>query len=87
MDSQTLEEPLDLLRLALSQQIYIKMRNNRDIKGKLISYDTHLNMILTDAEEISHEGDKKTVRRLPSVYLRGDGIILVSPLSKGIVGI
>ena len=87
MDSQTLEEPLDLLRLALSQQIYIKMRNNRDIKGKLISYDTHLNMILTDAEETFWESDKKEVRRLPSVYLRGDGIILVSPVSKGIVGI
>jgi U6 snRNA-associated Sm-like protein LSm3 len=85
MDSQTLEEPLDLLRLSISQRIFIKTRNSRDIKGKLISYDTHLNMILTDAEETFWENDKKHQRRLDSVYLRGDGIILVSPISKGIV--
>lgn len=27
------------------------MRNKREIKGKLISYDNHLNMILTEVEE------------------------------------
>jgi small nuclear ribonucleoprotein (snRNP)-like protein len=65
--------------------IYIKCRGNKEIRGKLISYDTHLNMILVDAEET--DSDRKVKRNLNSVYLRGDGIILVSPLSKGIVGI
>lgn len=44
-------------------------------------------MILVDAEETYWEDQKQKKRRLDSVYLRGDGIILVSPISKGIVEI
>ncbi len=55
MENLTLEEPLDLLRLSLTQIIFIKLRNNREIRGKLISYDNHLNMILSDAEEIINQ--------------------------------
>jgi U6 snRNA-associated Sm-like protein LSm3 len=82
---ETLDEPLDLLRLALAQHIYIKLRNNREIKGKLISYDSHLNMILCDVEETFLNNQIKEKRKFKSLYLRGDAIILVSQLSKGII--
>lgn len=29
------EEPLDLVRLSLDERIYVKMRNDRELKGRL----------------------------------------------------
>ena len=31
----TVEEPLDLVRLSLDERIYVKMRNDRELKGRL----------------------------------------------------
>ncbi len=33
-------------RLSLDERIYVKMRNERELKGRLHAYDQHLNMIL-----------------------------------------
>jgi hypothetical protein len=30
-----IEEPIDLVRLSLGKNVYIKCRNNRELKGKL----------------------------------------------------
>uniref|UniRef100_A0A8I3MYH2 Sm domain-containing protein n=1 Tax=Canis lupus familiaris TaxID=9615 RepID=A0A8I3MYH2_CANLF len=55
MDQQqttnTVEESLDLIRLSLDEQIYVKMRNDRELRGRLHAYDQHLNMVLGDGEE------------------------------------
>ena len=29
------EEPLDLVRLSLDERIFVKLRNNRELKGRL----------------------------------------------------
>lgn len=93
--SQTIEEPLDLIRLSLDERIYVKMRNDRELRGRLHSYDQHLNMVLGDVEEIvtSVEIDEETYeevykpskRQIPMLFVRGDGVILVSPLSRNTV--
>jgi len=31
----TVEEPLDLIRLSLDERIYVKMRNDRELRGHL----------------------------------------------------
>jgi len=31
----TVEEPLDLIRLSLDERIYVKMRGDRELRGKL----------------------------------------------------
>lgn len=31
----TVKEPLDLIRLSLDERIYVKMRNERELRGKL----------------------------------------------------
>lgn len=41
----TVEEPLDLIRLSLDERIYVKMRGDREIRGKLHAFDQHLNMV------------------------------------------
>ena len=42
---------LKLPRLSLDERIYVKMRNERELKGRLHAYDQHLNMILGEVEE------------------------------------
>ncbi|XP_032282349.1 U6 snRNA-associated Sm-like protein LSm3 [Phoca vitulina] len=49
--TNTVEEPLDLIRLSLDEYIYVKMRNDRELQGRLHAYEQHLNMILGDVEE------------------------------------
>ena len=33
--ANTVEEPLDLIRLSLDDRIYVKLRNDRELRGKL----------------------------------------------------
>lgn len=84
-----MEEPLDLIRLSIDERIYVKCRGDRELRGKLHAFDQHLNMILSDVEEIvtTHEIDeetdeeivKKATRTIRMLFVRGDLIILVSP--------
>merc|ERR1712018_491923 len=86
------EEPLDLIRLSLDERVYVKMRNERELKGRLHAYDHHLNMILGDVEETVttieideetyEEVYRSTKRTIPMLYVRGDSVILVSPPSR-----
>lgn len=43
-----MNEPLDMVRLSLDERIYVKMRNERELRGRLHAYDQHLNMVLGD---------------------------------------
>lgn len=84
-----MEEPLDLIRLSLNERVYVKMRGDRELRGRLHAFDQHLNMILADVEETittietddeSYEEIYKTTKRqVPMIFVRGDSVILVSP--------
>lgn len=39
--SSTVEEPLDLIRLSLDDRIYVKLRGERELRGKLHVYALH----------------------------------------------
>ncbi|CBY15769.1 unnamed protein product [Oikopleura dioica] len=83
------EEPLDLLRLSLDERIFVKLRNERELTGRLHAFDQHLNMILGDVEETvtnveiddeTYEEIYRQVKRsIPMLFVRGDGVILVAP--------
>jgi len=82
-------EPIDLVRLSLDERIHVKLRGDRDLRGKLHAYDQHLNMVLGDVEEVvtSVEVDEETYeeiiktskRQIEMLFVRGDGVILISP--------
>ncbi|KAH6785846.1 hypothetical protein C2S51_038301 [Perilla frutescens var. frutescens] len=128
-EESAVKEPLDLIRLSLDERIYVKLRHDRELRGRLHvclslslssyyychmcidlalndsnlskirdavdggwyagAYDQHLNMILGDVEEIvttveiddeTYEEIVRTTRRtVPFLFVRGDGVILVSP--------
>ena len=89
IDESTVKEPLDLVRLSLDERVYVKLRNDRELRGKLHSYDQHLNMLLGEVEEITtiREVDEETYeeiiksnrRNVPYLFVRGDAVTLISP--------
>jgi len=86
---QTVKEPLDLVRLSLNERVFVKLRNERELRGKLHSYDQHLNMLLGECEELTtkREIDEETFeeiikqqrRFVPYLFVRGDAVSLISP--------
>ncbi|KAI9022240.1 hypothetical protein CLU79DRAFT_835373 [Phycomyces nitens] len=91
-DMGAVEEPLDLVRLSLDERIYVKLRGDRELRGVLHAYDGHLNMVLGEVEETITIVDvnedtfeelvRTVIRNFDMLFVRGDGVILVSPPSR-----
>jgi len=71
----------------------VKLRGDRELTGVLHAYDGHMNLILSDVEEIimivdvteTPEGQgtvNVAKRKMEMLFVRGDGVILVSPPSR-----
>ncbi|KAJ3863765.1 hypothetical protein EV359DRAFT_73432 [Lentinula novae-zelandiae] len=86
--SSGIQEPFDLIRLSLSERVFVKLRGDREMTGILHAYDGHMNLILSDVEEtiMIVNGEQATVnvakRKMDMLFVRGDGVILVSPPSR-----
>ncbi|PWN36028.1 uncharacterized protein FA14DRAFT_160933 [Meira miltonrushii] len=50
-----IQEPFDLMRLSISERVYVKMRGDRELRGTLHAYDGHMNLIMSDVEETIYE--------------------------------
>ncbi|KAK6453811.1 uncharacterized protein RJT20DRAFT_131255 [Scheffersomyces xylosifermentans] len=81
---QQQQEPLDLIRFQLDEFVLVKLRGAREMKGRLQGYDSHCNMVLSEAQEfIYSEGDEEpTVKKTEMVFVRGDSVILISPIAE-----
>ncbi|TFK55519.1 Sm-like ribonucleo protein [Heliocybe sulcata] len=88
-----IQEPFDLIRLSLSERVFVKLRGDRELTGVLHAYDGHMNLILSEVEEtiLIVEGPDSgkangTVnvakRKMEMLFVRGDGVILVAPPSR-----
>ncbi|ESK94431.1 lsm domain-containing protein [Moniliophthora roreri MCA 2997] len=90
--SSGIQEPFDLIRLSLSERVFVKLRGDREMTGILHAYDGHMNLILSDVEEtimiVDTEGNDPqgavsvAKRKMEMLFVRGDGVILVSPPSR-----
>ncbi|MBW3002529.1 small nuclear ribonucleoprotein [Candidatus Woesearchaeota archaeon] len=68
--------PLDALNRAKDKKVIVDLKNQRQYIGILKAFDIHINVVLDDTEE-RIEGEVK--RKLGTVFIRGDTIILISP--------
>jgi len=68
--------PLDALNRARDKKVILELKNGKRFVGTLRAFDIHINVVLDDTEE--HEGGE-VKRKLGTVFLRGDTIILISP--------
>ncbi len=72
------ERPFDLLNKVIGQHVLIRLKNNVSIRGKVTSFDAHMNIVLESAEELNSDGEIKA--KLGTILLRGGNIIFVSPV-------
>lgn len=78
------QEPLDLIRYQLDEFVLVKLRGARELKGKLQGYDSHCNIVLSDAQEFvySDNDEDPVVKKTEMVFVRGDSVILISPIEE-----
>ncbi len=71
------ERPFDLLNKVLGQQVLIRLKSSMSIRGRIVSFDAHMNVVIENAEELE-DGELKT--KLGTILLRGGNIIFISPV-------
>ncbi len=74
----TQERPFDILNKSIGKQVLIRLKNSVNIRGKITSFDAHMNLVIVNAEELDSSGEVKT--KLGLILLRGGNIIFVSPV-------
>eukprot|EP00438_Fugacium_kawagutii_P003340 Skav206167 [mRNA] locus=scaffold1545:303704:318481:- [translate_table: standard] len=84
----SIEEPLDMIRQNLDERIFVKCRGDREIRGRLHAYDQHLNMVLSEVEEISYVREEvpgkdiNIERQTGHLYTEEDTLHLLVPVHK-----
>ncbi|GKT49837.1 putative U6 snRNA-associated Sm-like protein LSm4 [Colletotrichum spaethianum] len=74
-DTTHVQEPLDLVKLLLDEVVFVKLRGDRELKGRLHAYDSHCNLVLGEVEETIYvvdedeEDDEVKVREASRVQL------------------
>ena len=61
---------------SINKMVLIKLKGNKTIRGNLLGFDQHLNLLLDQSEEVPSEGDSIS---LGSIVVRGDNVIMISP--------
>ncbi len=67
-----------LLQESVGSTVLVKLRSGKELRGTLRSFDQHLNLVIEDAEEILSESS----RRLGTVVIRGENVLLISPATR-----
>ena len=61
---------------SINKMVLIKLKGNKTIRGNLLGFDQHMNLLLDRSEEVPSEGDSMS---LGSIVVRGDNVIMISP--------
>jgi small nuclear ribonucleoprotein len=77
MDMVNKPKPLDLLNTSLKSSVIVRIRGGREFRGTLEGYDLHMNLVLSDAEELSSDASVKSF--VGEILMRGDNVVYISP--------
>ena len=72
----SLDMAVKVLDESISQVVLIKLKGSKTIRGTLLGFDQHMNLLLDSSEEIPVEGDSKS---LGTIVVRGDNVVMISP--------
>ena len=70
-----IQRPLDALNDSKEKRVLIELKNGTKFSGILKAFDIHINIVLSDAEQLVN-GEVK--RKLGKVFIRGDTITLIT---------
>lgn len=77
VEKLSIDISLKVLSKSLGEKVLVKLRNGKTLRGFLQGYDQHMNLVLEEAEELI---DNENTNKLGSIVVRGDNIIMISPL-------
>ena len=73
--SQTItKRPLTILQKSTKKNIIVRLKNEVEYKGKMENVDSYMNLIMTDAEELSNG---KPVGKFGRVIVRGNNVLFI----------
>ena len=64
---------------SLNKVVLVQLKGGRSVRGRLYSFDQHMNLVLEEAEDVTNSDAAK---RLGTIIVRGDNVVLVSPPPK-----
>jgi len=70
----TAKRPLTTLQKNTNKSVIVRLKNDVEYKGKIVSVDSYMNLIMTDAEELR---DGKTIEKYGRVILRGNNVLFI----------
>ena len=65
-----------VLEESINKVVLIKIKGGKTLRGNLLGFDQHMNLLLDQSEEIPSEGDAKS---LGTIVVRGDNVVMISP--------
>ena len=68
------KRPLSTLQKSVKKTVIVRLKNEVEYKGKMKNVDSYMNLIMTDAEELT---DGKTVGKFGRVILRGNNVLFI----------
>jgi len=71
-----INRPFDLLNGAMGNPVLVKLKGERQLRGKLKAFDQHMNLVMEETEAME---DNEVKEKIGTVIVRGDNIIYVSP--------
>ena len=61
---------------SINKLVLIKLKGNKTIRGTLLGFDQHMNLLLEQSEEVPSDGDTIS---LGTIVVRGDNVVMISP--------
>ena len=74
MSQQAPKRPLTTLQKGVNKKVVVRLKSDIEYKGKMNNVDSYMNLIMTDAEEISNG---KTVANYGKVIVRGNNVLFI----------
>jgi small nuclear ribonucleoprotein (snRNP)-like protein len=71
--------PVTLLERVVQQRVTLVLKDARQLTGKLLGLDEHMNLVLDDADESTAE----VTRHLGRVVLRGSNVVVLHAPQSG----
>ena len=74
MSQTTTKRPLTILQKSTKKNIIVRLKNEVEYKGKMENVDSYINLIMTDAEELSNG---KPIGKFGRVIVRGNNVLFI----------
>jgi len=70
----TTKRPLTILQKSTKKNIVVRLKNEVEYKGRMENVDSYMNLIMTDAEELSNG---KPIGKFGRVIVRGNNVLFI----------